>query len=265
MVREKSEVLFIHGLWLHPSSWAPWLRLFDARDYEPSAPGWPGVGYTVEETRADPDATANRGIEEISDHYARIIDGMARLPVVVGHSFGGMIAQKLLGQGFATAAIALGAAQIRGGLPLPISSLRATVPNLQDPANRQRAVSLSAEQFRYSFGNALDDRESRELYERWAIPGPVRPLFEASAANFSLDSPAEVDVQAERGPLLLVTGGKDLSVPESVTRSTLELYGRSPGETDLLEFPDRGHSLTIDGGWREVAEACLTWLDKHDL
>jgi pimeloyl-ACP methyl ester carboxylesterase len=266
MTTPKPPILFIHGLWLHPTSWSPWVDLFTRRGYEASAPGWPGVPDTVEEARANPEDIAGVGIDEVTDYYVGVIGRLDRPPVIIGHSFGGMITQKLLGLDRGAAGIAIDAAQIKGVLPLPLSSLRSTLPVFRNPANRHRAVSLTAEQFRYSFGNALEESESNALHDRWSIPAPGRPLFEAAAANLSPDSPATVNTaNDDRGPLLLIMGGQDHTVPEPITRSTLKRYRHSDAETDLVEFPDRGHSLTIDHGWPDVADACLTWLDKHGL
>jgi pimeloyl-ACP methyl ester carboxylesterase len=259
-------VVFIHGLWLHASSWSPWLDLFREAGYQPMAPGWPGVPETVELARAEPDSIADRGIDDVARHYAAVIDTLPRKPILIGHSFGGMIAEKLLGENDAAAAIAIDAAQIKGVLPLPLSSLRATLPVFKNPANRHRAVSLTAEEFRYSFGNAVSQEESDELHRQWTIPAPGKPLFEAAAANFTPHSPAKVATEnAERGPLLLIMGGQDHTVPEAITKSTLKQYRDSTAVTDLVEFPDRGHSLTIDSGWRAVADACLDWLRKQNL
>jgi alpha-beta hydrolase superfamily lysophospholipase len=262
----RTPVVFIHGLWLHATSWAPWAELFSEAGYDPIAPGWPGDPETVEAARANPDAIADHGIDDVTRHYQAIIDTLATRPILIGHSFGGMIAEKLLGLDYGAAAIGIDAAQIKGVLPLPLSALHATLPVFKNPANKHKAVSLTAEQFRYSFGNAVSPEESDALYERWTIPAPGKPLFEAAAANFSLHSPAKVNTANEgRGPLLLVMGGRDHTVPEVITKATVKQYRHSSAVTDLEEFADRGHSLTIDSGWREVADGCLAWLAKQGL
>jgi pimeloyl-ACP methyl ester carboxylesterase len=257
-------VVFIHGLWLHPSSWQPWEELFQANGYRTMAPGWPGVAESVEATRNDPDAVADRGVEEVTAHYAEIISGLDEPPVLIGHSFGGMIAQKLLGAGVGIAAVGIDAAQFKGVLPLPLSALKATMPVFRNPANRHKAVSLTPDQFRYAFGNAVERDESDRLYSRWAIPAPGRPLFEAAAANFAPHSPVAVDAgNPGRPPLLLVMGGKDHTVPESISKSEFKHQNAPDVITDLMEFADRGHSLTIDSGWHEVAAASMTWVGNH--
>src|SRR3954464_1293821 len=259
-------VLFIHGLWLHASSWEPWTAPFQAAGYEPQAPGWPGDGDTVQASRDNPDAIGDHGIDDVVAHVAGVIDSLPSAPILVGHSFGGLIAQKLLGQDRALAPVAIDAAQIKGVLPVPLSALRATLPVFKNPANKHRAVSLSAEQFRFAFANVVSEEESDQLHERWTIPAPGRPLFEAAAANFNPHSPAKVDTDnASRGPLLLIASGKDHTVPETVTRATLKQYRHSGAVTDLETFSDRGHSLTIDSGWEEGAETRLAWLRKQSL
>ena len=259
-------VLFIHGLWLHATSWDPWGEKFRAAGYDPLAPGWPGDADTVAACRENPDAIGDHGIDDVVEHIAGLIDTLPEAPILVGHSFGGMIAQKLLGQDRARAAIAIDAAQIKGVLPVPLSALRATLPVFKNPANKHRAVSLTAEQFRFAFANAVSQEESDALFERWTIPAPGRPLFEAAAANFNPHSPAKVDTGNQgRGPLLLIASGKDNTVPETITRATLKQYRHSSAVTDIQTFADRGHSLVIDSGWAEIAETCLTWLKAQDL
>jgi pimeloyl-ACP methyl ester carboxylesterase len=242
------------------------MDLFRERGYAPVAPGWPGIPDTVADARANPEAVAGHGIDDVAQHYVGIIEGLHAEPILIGHSFGGMIAQKLLGQDLGAGAVAIDAAQFKGVLPLPLSSLRAAFPVFKNPANSQRAVSLTAEQFRYAFGNAVTTEESDDLYERWAIPAPGKPLFEAAAANFNPHSPATVDTANDgRGPLLLMTGGKDHTVPSAITHAECKKYRRSDAVTELHEFPDRAHSLTIDSGWRDVADVALAWLAKQSL
>ena len=199
-------VVFIHGLWLHATSWQPWVELFDDSGYAAIAPRWPHEPPTVEEARADPDAVAGLGIDELTEHYAGIIRALPERPIIIGHSFGGLIAEKLLGEWYGRAAVAIDPAQIKGVLPLPLSQLRATLPVLSNPANRNKAVSLSKKEFRFAFGNALSENESDALYDRWTIPSPARPVFQAAVANFALHSPAKVNTKrSDRGPLLLIS------------------------------------------------------------
>src|SRR5215471_5766231 len=193
MTPANRHVVFIHGLWLHASSWGPWTELFQMAGYTPLAPGWPGDSDTVEETRSNADQVAGKGIDDVVDHYAQVIHGLDAPPIVIGHSFGGLIVQRLLGQDLAAAGVAIDPAPIKGVLRLPPSALRVASVALRNPANRRRAVALTAEQFRYGFGNQLSAAESNELYERWAIPSPGRPLFEAAFAAVSGSSPAKAD------------------------------------------------------------------------
>ena len=266
MAETGTPVVFVHGLWLHADSWGAWVDLFTEAGYAPVAPGWPGDSSTVEETRSQPERVAGQGIDDVVKHYAGIISGLDAKPIVIGHSFGGLIVQRLLGQDVAAAGVAIDAAPIKGVVFLPPSALRVASIALRNPANKKRAVALTAKQFRYGFGNALSETESAELYERWAIPSPGKPLFEAASANLSRRSPAKVNTgNATRGPLLLTAGGKDHTVPPAITKSTLKLYRKSPAVTDYKEFPDRGHSLALDNGWREVADTVLSWLKDHSL
>ena len=259
-------VVFIHGLWLHSSSWDPWVDAFREAGYAPIAPGWPREAATVEAARQSPDDVAGLGIDDVTDHFASLIEDLPDAPVIIGHSFGGLIAEKLLGQGKGAAAVAIDPAQIKGVLPLPLAQLRAGLPALGNPANKNKAVSLTQKEFRFGFGNALSEEESDALYERWTIPSPARPLFQAAAANFSMHSEAAVDTHnSTRGPLLLISGTKDHTVPDVVTRSTLKQYRKSTAVTELRQFEGRGHSLTIDSGWSEIAQAVLGWLGEHGL
>jgi pimeloyl-ACP methyl ester carboxylesterase len=260
----RTPVVFIHGLWLHATSWDRWLELYRDAGYEPVAPGWPGEPPTVHEARENPELVANKSIDDMVAHYTAIIESLDAKPIIVGHSFGGLLAEKLLGEDLAVAAVAIDPAQIKGVLPLPLAQLRAALPALGNPANLHKAVSLTSEQFRFGFGNELTEEESNELFEKWAIPSPARPLFQAAVANFTVHSQAKVNTGNEsRGPLLLTSGKQDHTVPDVSTRSTLKQYRDSTAVTELKQFEGRGHSLTIDHGWREVADATLEWLEAN--
>jgi non-heme chloroperoxidase len=256
-------VVFVHGMFLHATSWKAWVDFFRVAGYAPVAPGWPGEVSTVDEARQHPDQVAGKGIDDIVAHYAQLIRGLDARPILIGHSTGAVIVQRLLGQDLAAAAVAIQPAPIKGVISLAPSTARAAWMTLRNPANHHRALSLTTRQFRYAFGNALSAAESDELYESWTTPSPGRPVFELASANLSRRSPAKVNTDyPTRGPLLLIAGGKDHSAPVAVVKATARRYGGSPAETDYQEFEDRGHSLPIDSGWREVAEATLTWL-KH--
>ncbi|WP_067888417.1 alpha/beta hydrolase [Nocardia vaccinii] len=261
MSQTPTPVVFIHGLWLHATRWGPWLDHFRAAGYAPIAPGWPGEPDTVAAARAHPEAVADTGIDEAAAHFAAIIQTLPTPPIIIGHSFGGLLTEKLMGQDLGIAGVAIDPAQIKGVLPLPLAQLRAGLPALGNPANLHRAVSLTKKEFRFGFGNAVSEQESDELFETWTVPAPARPLFQAAAANFVLHSPAKVDTaNANRGPLLLISGLADHTVPDVVTRSTLKQYRDSTAVTELRQFEARGHCLTIDSGWKDVADAVLTWL-----
>ncbi|MFC3965404.1 alpha/beta hydrolase [Nocardia jiangsuensis] len=266
MAATRTPVVFIHGLWLHATSWQAWAELFAARGYEPHTPGWPGEPDTVAAARRHPEAVAGIGIDDVTAHYTAIIRALDTPPVLVGHSFGGLFVQKLLAAGLGSAGVAIDPAQIKGVKPLPFAQLRSGFPVLGNPANRKRSVALTKSQFRYGFGNAIPADESDTLFDAWTIPSPGRPLFEAAFANFTGNSPAAVDTaNPTRGPLLFISGGKDHTVPDVVTRAAHKLYSNSPACTDLRRFPDRGHSLALDSGWTEIAESALEWLTAEGV
>jgi alpha-beta hydrolase superfamily lysophospholipase len=258
--------VFIHGLWLHATSWNPWAELFRENGYAPVVEGWPHEAATVADARANPEAVADLGIDDVTAHYAGVIAGLSGRPILIGHSFGGLIVEKLIGQGVGAAGIAIDPAQIKGVLPLPLAQLRSGLPGLGNPANLHKSVSLTSKEFRFGFGNAVSEQESDELFEKWTIPSPARPLFQAAAANFVLHSQAKVDTDnADRGPLLLISGTADHTVPDVVTRSTFKQYRDSAAITELKQFEGRGHSLVIDSGWRDVATAVLDWLKAQHV
>ena len=260
----KKSIVFIHGLWIHSSSWKPWIEFFSQRGYETLNPGWPGDSATVAESRANPQLIANRGVTEVADSYAKIISSLAEPPIVIGHSFGGVIAQIILGRGIAAAGIALDPAPIKGVWQLPFSALKASFPVLGNPFNLKKAVSLSFSQFRYGFANAVPEEEARELYDKWTIPAPARPLFQAATASFAGSETKVNTANNTRGPLLITGGEKDHIAPPVLGKASSKKYNDSV-VTDFKLFQNRGHSLTLDHGWREVAEYSLAWLNKNGL
>jgi pimeloyl-ACP methyl ester carboxylesterase len=262
----KPPVVFVHGLWLHAESWKPWVELFRQKGYEASAVSWPGDGPTTEATRKNPFAVAGYGVEEIAVHIAGQIKGLKAKPILIGHSFGGLLVQILLGRELGSAAIAIDPAPMRGVWELPISALKSAFPVLGNPANRKKAVSLTVEQFRYGFTNNVADDEAKRLYEKFAMPGPGRPLFQAATATFNPWSATRVNLtNAARGPLLLVSGEKDNTVPPVLVKSAMRRYRRSTAVTEIKEFAGRGHSLVIDSGWKEIADYSLAWLKGKQL
>jgi pimeloyl-ACP methyl ester carboxylesterase len=256
-------VVFIHGLWLLASSWDRWADLFAEEGYAPVSPGWPDDPDTVEEALANPEAFADKTIGQVADHYANITGRLSRKPAVVGHSFGGLIAQIVAGRGLAAVTVAVDPAPFRGIPQLPLSSLRAASPVLSNPANRHRAVPLTYEQFRYSFANAVDEDQARRLYDTFAVPAPGAPLWQAAAANFNPRTEDKVDAKnRERGPMLIVSGEQDHTVPHVLANAAYQHQLKNPGVTEFAEIPGRGHSLTIDDGWQEVAETALSFVRR---
>jgi pimeloyl-ACP methyl ester carboxylesterase len=260
----KQPVVFVHGLWLLPSSWDRWARLFEGAGYTAVRPGWPDDPDTVEEAKAHPEVFARKSVGQIADHFEAVIRKLERKPAVIGHSFGGLLTEILAGRSLSSVSVAISPAPFRGVLPLPISALRSASPVLKNPANRHRAVPLTFEQFRYGFANALDEDEAQSLYEKFAVPGSGEPIFQAAAANLNPWTEAKVDTKnPDRGPLLIISGDLDHTVPPAIAKASYKKEQRNPGETELAEIPGRGHSLTIDRDWREVADTALAFVKRH--
>jgi non-heme chloroperoxidase len=256
-------VVFVHGLWLLPSSWDRWAALFEEAGFVALSPGWPDDPETVEEANAHPEVFAHKGVGEIADYVDGIIRRLDRKPAVIGHSFGGLLTQILAGRGLAAVSVAIDPAPFRGVLPLPISALRSASPVLANPANRNRAVPLTYEQFRYSFANAVDEDEAKALYETYSVPGSGEPIFQAAAANLNPWTEAKVDTKnPERGPLLIISGEKDHTVPWAIANAAYKRQKRNEGVTEIVEMPGRGHALVIDSGWREVADTALAFVRR---
>ena len=257
-------VVFVHGLWLLPSSWDRWAKLFEENGYMALTPGWPDDPETVAEAKAHPEVFANKSVGEVADHFEEVIVGLKKKPAIIGHSFGGLLTQILAGRGRAAVSVAIDPAPFRGVLPLPISSLRAASPVLRNPLNVNRAVPLTYEQFRYSFANAVSEDEAKQLYETFAVPTPGEPLFQAAAANLNPWTDAKVDTKnPKRGPLLIMDGEKDHTVPWAIANASYKRQARNKGVTEIVKIPNRGHALTIDNGWREVADMTLAFVRKH--
>ena len=256
-------VAFVHGLWLLPSSWDRWATLFEEKGFVAVQPHWPGDPKTVGEANASPEVFAGKGIGEIADHVAEVIGRLDKKPAVIGHSFGGLLTQIVAGRGLASVSVAIDPAPFRGVLPLPISALRSASPVLKNPLNRNRAVPLTYEQFRYGFANAVSEDEAKELYETFAVPGSGEPIFQAAAANFNPWTEAKVDTKnAERGPMLIISGEKDHTVPHAIAHAAYEKQRKNENVTEFMEFKGRGHGLVIDSGWQEVAETTLTFVQR---
>ena len=256
-------VVFVHGLWLLPSSWDRWVTLFEEAGYAALTPGWPDDPETVAEAKEHPEVFAGKGISEIADYEEAIIRRLNRKPVIIGHSFGGLLTMILAGRGLAAASIAISPAPFRGVLPLPLPALRAASVALRNPANWNRAVPLSYEQFRYSFANVVGEDEAKELYLGYSVPGAGEPLFQAASANLNPWTEAKVDsLNPERGPMLIISADSDHTVPWAIANAAYKKQKHNRSVTEIVKMPGRGHSLTIDAGWREVAEKALDFVRR---
>jgi non-heme chloroperoxidase len=256
-------VVFVHGLWLLPSSWDRWAELFEQKGFVALTPGWPDDPDTVAEARRHPEVFAGKTVGDVADHFEAVIRSLERKPVVVGHSFGGLLTEILAGRGLAAASVAIAPAPFRGVLPLPISALRAASPALANPTNVGKAIPLTQEQFRYAFANAVSEDEAQELYDTFAVAAPAKPLFQAASANLNPWTEVKVDTaNPDRGPMLLLYGEHDHTVPRAVVKASYNKEKRNPGVTELAEVPGRGHALTIDSGWQSVAETALAFVGR---
>jgi non-heme chloroperoxidase len=256
-------VVFIHGLWLLPSSWDRWAEVFEGAGYTALTPAWPDDPETVEQANAKPEVFAHKTVGQVADHFDEVIGKLKKKPAVIGHSFGGLLTQIIAGRGLASVSVAIDPAPFRGVLPLPISALKSARPVLGNPANRNRAVPLTYEQFRFGFANAVSEDEAKELYSTFAVPASGVPLFQAATANLNPWTEAKVDSKnPERGPLLIINGEKDNTVPWAIANASFKKQRRNKGVTEIVEIPDRGHALTIDSGWRKVADTALGFVKR---
>jgi non-heme chloroperoxidase len=256
-------VVFVHGLWLLPSSWADWADFFQQAGYAPLTPDWPDDPATVEEARANPDVLAKKTLKQVADHTAEVIDALKTKPVVMGHSTGGLVAQMLAGRGLSAVTVAIDPGVFRGVLPLPGSVLKGVGPFLLDPRTRGRAITLTFDQFKYGWANALDDKEAKELYDRFHVAASGIALVQMGNANLNPWTEAKVDTKNPgRGPLLIIDGEKDHTVPWAIANAAYKRQRHNPGVTEIVKIPNRGHALTIDHGWREVAQTALDFVQR---
>jgi non-heme chloroperoxidase len=259
----RTPVVFVHGLWLLPSSWDRWTEVFEEAGYSAFAASWPDDPETVADANAHPEVLAHKTVGQVADHLADVIGKLSRKPAVIGHSFGGLLAQIMAGRGLAAVSVAINPAPFRGVLPLPISSLKSASPVLGNPANRNRAVPLTYEQFRYGFANAVSEDEAKELYETYAVPASGAPLFQAATANLNPWTEVKVDTKnPERGPLLIISGENDHTVPHAIANASFKKQKKNEGVTEFVEIAGRGHALTIDSGWRDVADTALAFVRR---
>jgi pimeloyl-ACP methyl ester carboxylesterase len=260
---QKTPVVFIHGLWLLPSSWDHWAELFEEAGYAAVTPSWPDDPETVEEARAHPEVFAGKTLGQVADHVAEVIGTLTQKPVVLGHSTGGLLAQMIADRGLSAATVAIDPGPFRGVLPLPISALRSAAPVLTNPRNRSRAVALTLEQFKYGWANALSDEEANELYDSYHVATPGVALMQMANANLNPRTQAKLDpANPNRGPLLIMDGEKDHTVPWAIANASYKRQRRNPAVTEITAVHNRGHSLTIDSGWREVADIALRFVQR---
>jgi pimeloyl-ACP methyl ester carboxylesterase len=259
----RTPVVFIHGLWLLPSSWNNWVDFFEQEGYAGVTPDWPDDPKTVEEARANPDVLAKKTLKQIADHTEDVIRGLQQMPAVMGHSTGGLLAQLIADRGLSAVTVAIDPGPFRGVLPLPVSTLRVSAPILRNPLNRSKAITLTLDQFKYGWGNALSDEETKQLYETYHVAGSAAALMQMANANVNPWTEAKLDTKnPKRGPLLIIDGEKDHTVPWAIANASYKRQSRNPGVTEIVQMPNRGHALTIDSGWREVAQTALDFVKR---
>jgi len=259
----KTPVVFIHGLWLLPSSWDGWAAVFEEAGYAPVTPVWPDDPETVEQARANPDVFAKKTLGQIGDHTVEVIGKLNKKPAVMGHSTGGLLCQIIAGRGLSAATVAIDPGPFRGVLPLPVSALKSASPVLKNPLNKGRAVTLTLDQFKYGWANALSDEEAKDLYDTYHVAAPGLALMQMANANVNPWTEAKVDTKnPDRGPLLIIDGEKDHTVPWAIANASFKRQQQNEGVTEIKKIPNRGHSLTIDNGWREVADTVLAFVKR---
>jgi pimeloyl-ACP methyl ester carboxylesterase len=260
---DRTPVVFIHGLWLLPSSWDNWVDFFEQNGYAGLTPDWPDDPETVEEARANPDVLAKKTLNQVADHTQEVIERLQKKPAVMGHSTGGLLAQLIADRGLSAVTVAIDPGPFRGVLPLPISTLRVSAPILRNPLNRGKAITLTLDQFKYGWANALSDEEAKQLYETYHVAAPGVALMQMAYANLNPWTEAKLDPKnPERGPLLILEGEKDHTVAWAIANASYKQQRKNEAVTEIEKIPNRGHSLTIDSGWREVAQKALDFIKR---
>lgn len=260
---DRTPAVFVHGLWMLASSWDHWLPHFEAAGFAPVALTWPGEAATTTEARQHPETIAGRTVGQVADHLAGLIGTLERKPVVIGHSVGGLLTQILAGRGLSAASVAIDPAPFRGVLAMPLTTVRSLIPMIANPADRKRAKPLTYQQFRYAYANAVSEEEARSIYERYAVPAPCAPPMQAALANFNPRTEVKVDCRnPQRGPLLVISGGKDNAIPWALASGAYKRQKRNPGVTEIVELHGRDHALTLDSRWREVADVALAFVRR---
>lgn len=257
-------VVFVHGMFTHASSWSPWRSLFEGAGYATIAPGWPDEPESVAEARAGLGRARCQDLHAVLEHLRAVLALLDRKPALVGHCAGGWIVQRLASEALASVTVAMQPTPFRGIVQTPVSAVRSTLPVVARPRHYRHAMSLTFEQFRYSWANAVSVDEARLLYERHHAPAPGAALFQSAMANLSPWSPVRIDLDApERGPLLLVAGTEDRQATWSLTHAAYRRHQRNPHPTEIVEMANRGHTMPYDQGWAEVAALALTFIERH--
>ncbi|WP_313663034.1 alpha/beta hydrolase [Cellulosimicrobium cellulans] len=260
-VTRPDTVVLIHGLWMTPRSWEHWVTHYEAKGLTVLTPAYPGFEIEVEALRENPQVIADLTVPETVDHLAAVIEELATPPIIMGHSFGGVMTQLLLARGLGAAAVVIDSAPTEGVHVTPVSQARSLFPALRNPANRRRAVAFTPEEFHYAFTNTLSAEESQRVYDRYAIAAPGAWVWEYGLfANFK-PGPQEtwVDYTADRAPLLFIAGSEDHIMPPAVNRSNARHYHRSPAVTEYVELEGRDHWTCAAPGWEAVADHALDW------
>src|SRR5215468_9683715 len=261
--KKATPVVFVHGLWLLPSSWDRWVTLFEEAGYAALTPDWPDDPETVEEARANPQVLAKKTLKQVADHTTEIVNALDKPPVVMGHSTGGLLAQMLAGRGLSAVTVAIDPGVFRGVLPLPGSVLKGVGPFLLNPLTRGRAITLTFDQFKYGWANALGEEEAKRLYDTYHVAAPGISLVQMGNANLNPWTEAKVDTKnPNRGPLLIIDGEEDHTVPWAIANAAYKRQKQNPAVTEIVKMPNRGHALTIDHGWREVAQKALDFVKR---